>query len=168
MPRFDTVAGLMAAVADAKADAAKRFEDLKRKMELAYRTGLFDAAEAYKAEIAALDRLVEIVGKTAIGEGGGLPSSLPVRPPTWKDAVLLALEYGGPMHVRSIWDALQMMGVRPRGRKTSQDPLLMVDDALYRLAAEGKAVRVGRRTWSLRKPEASPKKGDSGGTVQRS
>lgn len=137
------------AVVLAKTAAKQRYDRLVAKAMAAYEAGLFDAEKLYREEIEAIDRMRDSAMSLVFGEGAGAEAPVPVRPPTWKDAVLRALEMGPSegMHVKDIFAAVEAMGVKTKGAKTSEDPLRMVDEALYRLG--DRVERVGRRTWAL-------------------
>ncbi len=145
-------------VLTAKSQAKRRYDMLVAKIMAAQAAGLEAAAEAYQDELDDIERLRDVALRMVFGEGDGSQAPLPrMRPPTWKSAVLSALE-GGPkagMHVSQIFEAVSAMGVKTKGAKTSRDPLLLVDEALHRLGP--KVRRVGRRVWAI-SARVSPEK----------
>lgn len=141
---------LMRVVHTARAQAEKRYNALVARIMAAHAAGLKDAEEAYQDELDDIERLQAAALRLAFGEGAGSRKAGPaLRPPTWKSAVLAALEAGPKrgMHVSDILIAVQAMGVKATGEKTATDPLRMVDEALYRLG--DRVERVGRRVWKL-------------------
>jgi len=159
--RIETVEQFNQALDDAKAVAKARYDKLVAKAKAAHEAGLYDAQMTYEDEVAGLDGLRDRLLATLFGGGEGLLSSSlpipvgPLRPPTWRDAVLTVLKGGSPAgtHVKDIWAAVQRMGVSTHGERSGADPLLMVDNTLHRLVPVVK--RVGRRRWALN-PDYTP------------
>ena len=134
-----------------------RIESVKQYTRVA--TAIIKAQEEAKSSYDAQQELLSRLSDTVIQllKTSDIHLRTPYsRPPTWKDAVLLALSNAPPtgMHVSDIWNAIQTMGVKVKRSRPDSDPLLMVDDALRRLS--GRVTRVGRRTWALTDATGSP------------
>jgi hypothetical protein len=122
----------------------------------AYRSAVELATTSYKAQLAALADIVyakSLENNKLTSRSTEDVANALFRPPTWVQAVEQALQNGPTegMTVTELLEAVQAMGLRTKGPKSSKDPLLMVNNTLFRLSRKNPTVRrVGRGKWALK------------------